>query len=231
MKIPLPLLLFGLLLLAPALPARAGDDKKAGFIDLQPKANQKLDEDFHRDDKGNHLGALPKGEATYAKIKFKVGAGVAQLGSTLMKDRPEKIEGIKVGQKLARLHILHGTAFGGGMEGDQNYVADDTTLGEYKVHYADKTAASIPLVYGKDLRDWWNVDNSKETPRAKIAWEGENDFCKQFNLKLRLYAVTWRNPHPDKTVATIDFITNGKTAAAPFLVALTAETASKDKGK
>ncbi len=43
--------------------ARAGSDGKPSFtyIDLQPKANQKLDDGFHGAE-GNDLSELPRGE-------------------------------------------------------------------------------------------------------------------------------------------------------------------------
>ena len=40
--------------------------------------------------------------------------------------------------------------------------------------------------------------------------------------KIRLYAMVWTNPHPDKPVAAIDFQSAG-TECDPFLVALTLE--------
>jgi len=38
----------------------------------------------------------------------------------------------------------------------------------------------------------------------------------------------WENPHPDKKVTTVDYISNMKTRNAPFCVAITAEEAADD---
>ena len=52
-------------------------------------------------------------------------------------------------------------------------------------------------------------------PPDRIAWRDENSLR-------ALYLKSWDNPHPDKMIETIDFISTKK-LAAPFLVALTVE--------
>ena len=205
--------------------ALAGEPKFA-YVDLQPKANQKLSDTFHSGRKGHNLAKLGTGEQTLDGVKFKIGDKLVQLGSSLMKEGfPRKIEAIAVDRSFSRLYILHATGFGGyGKEGDPLFVADGTPIGEYKVHYADKSTETIPVVYGKDVRDWWNVDKSKEVSRGKLAWEGTNDYVKQFDLKIRIYRTTWENPHPAKRVTRIDYLAVGNTVCAPFCVALTTET-------
>src|SRR5262249_1709507 len=158
-----------------------------------------------------NLAVLPGGEKKFAGVKFKIGDGVLQLGSTLVEGKPEKIEGIAVGQTFAKLHILHATGY---------QVDDDTNIGSYIVHYADKTKATIDIVYGKDVRDWWDAMDQKETKRGKLAWTGVNDAVKERNAKVRLYLTTWKNPHPKKKVVSIDY-TTAKTKCAPFCVAMT----------
>jgi hypothetical protein len=205
--------------------AGAGSDKKPSFtyIDLQPKANQKLNEPFHSGTEGNDLSELPRGEQTLAKVKFKIGDAVVQLGSTQVKDKPAKVEGIVVDRKLVRLHMLHATGYGGAPEDNATHVKDDTPIGAYIVHYDDKATARIPIVYGKDVRDWWDWDKSKETPRAKLAWEGTNALASQSKIHLLLYRGTWDNPHPNKRVTSIDYESTNDTPAAPFCIAITAE--------
>src|SRR5438105_15964964 len=89
-------------------------DKKWILIDLQPKANHKLKDNFHGTDfQGNNLESLPQGEQTLEGIKFKIGEKYIQLTSTqaAVADMPEKVEGIKVDAKFAKLHILHATGW------------------------------------------------------------------------------------------------------------------------
>jgi hypothetical protein len=207
--------------------ALAGD-KEFAYIDLQPKANHKLTDPFHSGSEGNDLSDLPKGEQVFAKVKFKVGDGLIQLGSKRTKDLPDMVEGIEVNRSFVRLHLLHATGYGAyGNEGDELFVADDTPIGEYKIHYADKTTATIPIVYGKDVRDWWDWDKSKAVTRGKLGWEGTNDFAKKFDVKIRLYVTTWENPHPEKRVARIDYLRTGESVCAPFCVAMSTEGTKK----
>ena len=185
-------------------------------VDLEIKTTQKLDESFHGDGgAGNNLEELPQGEQTFGGVKFHVGEGCIQLGGPRLAKMPEKVPGIKVGLALAKLHVLHGTGWGG-------RVQEGVLIGRYVVYYEDETSETIPIVYGVDLRDWWNFDDSKEAERGKVAWEGTGPaFGGQ--VMLRLYLSTWENPHPGKTVTSITYVSAGTTEASPFCVAMTAE--------
>ena len=78
--------------------------EKLSFVDLQPKANHKLDEDSGRGIEGNNLGTVPLGQQTLGGAKFHVGKGMLQLGSPLLKTpRPDRVEGIKVGRPFAKI--------------------------------------------------------------------------------------------------------------------------------
>lgn len=193
--------------------ARAADPETT-YLDLQPKATQKLKDNLHAaDSAGNNLAELPRGEQTFEGVKFKIGDGLIQLGSEMVPDKPEKVEGIPVNKLFAKLHILHATGFS---------VEDDIQIGQYTVHYEDKTKETIPIVYGKDVRDWWYFDDTPGVTRGKVVWKGTNDFAKSNNAMIRLYLTTWTNPKPEKKVTSIDY-SSSKTAAAPFCLAMTIE--------
>src|SRR4051812_23337394 len=61
-------------------------------VDLEPRANQKRVDDFPtlKNLRGNNLSALAGGEHQFLGITFQVGDGLLHLGSTLLKDLPEK---------------------------------------------------------------------------------------------------------------------------------------------
>ncbi len=200
-------------------------DKGAIFIDLQPKANQKLSENFHNEKfEGNNLSKLPKGESVFGEVRFKIDEKMIQLSSKYVEKKPDKVEGIKVDRKIKKLYLLHATGFGAfGNLGDPLYINDGTAIGKYTVRYDDKAEEIIPVVYGEDVRDWFNHDQMKLAPRGKVVWEGENDFARQFGAKLRLYMTEWKNPFPNKKVVSIDFGRQGESVAAPFCVAITAD--------
>jgi hypothetical protein len=202
------------------------------FVDLSPHFNFKLSENLGRGLEGNNLKQLPTGIRTFGdspgSSTFNVGDGVVQLGSKVLTEQPERIEGIKVGKKTQQIHFLHATGFGGGPCDDPAhpyYVAKGTQIGEYVVTYEDGGTEGIPIVYGEDVRDWFFHENEPGVERGKIVWTGDNDFAKGVNARLRLYSGVWKNPYPDKVIKSIDFIgRKTETVAAPFCLAITLET-------
>jgi hypothetical protein len=197
--------------------ARTGDRVQSGrfrSIDLQPWANQRLDDTFHSGQyPDNNLTALPTGEQTLGGVKFRIGKQLIQLGSRI--DKPDKVDGITVGRRLAKLYILHATGYS---------TEDDTQIAEYTIHWEDGTSVTIPVVYGKDVLDWWKYPDSGEPTRGKVVWSGENEPArKEFDASIRLYMTTWENPKPNLRITSIDYSTVGETSCLPFCVAMTAE--------
>lgn len=200
--------------------------EKFTFIDLEPHMNFKLTDDLSTGREGNNLSALPQGKQTLDGVLFKIGPGLLQVASTELNTMPEKIDGIAVGRPFAKLHILHGTNFGGGLNkpGDDWYVQDGTLIGKYLVHYEDGTSETIPIAYGEDVRDWWYVDGEAEPSKGKVVWRGENDAASKFGAHLRLYASTWVNPKPNKKVKHIEFVSRkNDTPAAPFCLSMSVQ--------
>jgi hypothetical protein len=195
-----------------ALPLAAESNRRYTLIDLGPQANQKLKDGYGSD--GNTLAALPTGEGNFGGVRFRVGDGQIHLSGNDSTDLPEKADGIKVNAKCAKLHFLHATHFSG---------KDGAIIGAYTVNYDDMSQQTIPIVYGKDVLDWWYTGDSKEPTRGKVAWTGDNDDAKGNGAKIRLYLLTWKNPEPGKKVMSIDFASTNADKAAPFCVAITAE--------
>jgi hypothetical protein len=208
------------------LAAAASGADKFHPLDIEPSANGKLAEAMVRGVEGANLAELPTGEQVFGDVKFKVAEGLIQLGSMRFTDKPEKVEGIKVDRQLDKLHFLHAAQYGGGASkpGDPDFVADDTVIGEYRVNFDDHTAIIIPIMYGKDVRDWFYTQGEQEPSRAKVVWTGDCETAKQFGARIRLYLTSWENPWPDKKVTTIDYSSKkDQTRAAPFCVAITGE--------
>lgn len=185
-------------------------------LDLQSKTNHKCKDSFQLGRyAGNTLASLPNGKQNFQGITFRIGDGVIQLGSTELPNRPAKVAGIPVGTKFSKLHVLHATAYSDAL---------DRCIGTYTVHYDDGTSAMLPILFGKDVLDWWKYPGAPEPTRGRVAWQGENEGAKQFRATIRLYLMTWENPHPGKTVTSIDYAST-MTNCAPFCVAITAERA------
>ena len=117
----------------------------------------------------NSLAALPSGLRTIASTSFDI-RGVIELSR--LQDRgveggyPEKITGIKIGLKSRRLHFLQATNL---------ETKDGTRVGDYVVHYANHETQVIPIVYGKDVRNWWTVTGEPfNTQNSTLVWIGSN---------------------------------------------------------
>jgi hypothetical protein len=198
------------------------------FVDLSPHFTFKRAENFGKDFEGNNLKDLPGGKQTFGDSTFLIGDGVVQLGSKELTEQPERVEGIKVGQKGKQLHILHATAFGGGPCDSPThpyFVAKGTQIGEYIVNYEGGATEGIQIIYGDDVRDWFFYDTEAGVERGKVVWTGDNDFAKLRKCRIRLYSSVWKNPHPDRVIKSIDYVgRKAETVAAPFCVGMTLET-------
>ena len=183
------------------------------FVDLDPEGT-----DFVIDGPGedrNDLSRLPRGIHRLGATFFRIGEKMVHLRGRLRPDLPRSVKGINVRARGHVIHFLHGTQYG----------ADSGPLiGIYVVHYADGSSESIPLIYGRNLANWWRFPRSNEEPtEAKVAWTGTND-ATDLNpgLMVRLFDMAWTNPHPEKEIASLDVLSAGK-ECDPFLVAVTVE--------
>jgi outer membrane lipoprotein-sorting protein len=184
-----------------------------GMVDLTEFYNAPLTEPWHPGDPGNNLAALPGGILVFSGVPFDV-RGLIQLSSRSMLaaggDFPQRVTGIKLGQKCRRLHFLQAAAWR-----DQ----PGKRIGSYVLHYAGGQEQILPVIYGDDLRDWhMQSDSTRELRRATTVWMGRNaaDFI------VRLFVSTRENPLPELSIESIDFVSD-MADAAPFLIALTAE--------
>jgi hypothetical protein len=205
-------------------------------IDLGAQANQLLDETFPPGHyPGDTLKELPKGRQVLGGIPFEVGDRMVQLRGKFLPEHPESINGIKVARRVDKLHLLHAARWGAfGRRGDSfgHWIADGVPIAYYEIVYEDGTSAAMPVIYGEDVRDFWNIwDESKPTVRSEVVWQGNNDHlrgrpeARNHPTPLRLYHSTWTNPHPEKPVASVNVVSLNQ-AATLFCVALTAETSA-----
>ncbi len=185
------------------------------------------------------LGDLPRGEQKFAGVTFQVGERPIQLGHEYLPQAPNKVAGIPVQRKIARLYVLHGSGYADPYTGNQksdtiekyvprpfrsgafDAVDDGTIIAYYRVRYADGGDQWIAVAEGRDVRDWCSWSNPFPS-RGKIAWEHENELTQVHGNPICLYAGAWENPHPERVVASIEYISAG-TRAAPFCAAMTVE--------
>ncbi len=198
--------------------------ERVRFIDLRGHANRS----FRDDDKGNgwtgqginDFRTMPLGRQSVNGIDFEIidpakngGKSCLILRGSDKPDFPVRIDGIPVNAKVSRLFFLHTAAWKG------------TEAGCYRIHYSDNTHLDYMLIQGKNIGDWWNT---ARLPEALPGIVRSNPLSESVGT----YMASWENPHPGKTVTSIDFLSAGQSrnidylpgrAPVPILVAITAE--------
>lgn len=207
------------------------------FIDLQPVANLPLNGPMNNPNyTANTLEGLPRGIfKTEGGIPFQVGEKLVALKGRLAPGRPANVK-IELNQTCSALYLLQGSCWGGRGRPDGPifaYEKDTSAIGMYVITYEDDDIEFIPVVYGKDVRDWWGLwDNFQPTKNSEVVWRGTNEFVKKREeaknepKPLRLYMTTWKNPWPTLKIKTIEFLSEGS-VAAPFCVAITGYSATE----
>jgi hypothetical protein len=182
----------------------------SNLIDLSRYYNASFTAPWHPGPAGNTLEMLPPGLLYFGGVLFDA-RGIVQLSSKSLKDPayPKQINGIRIDQRCRQLHFLHATGWKS---------PDGTRVGSYVLGYEDGTQIDIPLIYGKDLRDWNGKSDSAVPTEATLVWSAKN--LADFNP--RLFKSSWDNPRPEHAIDSLDFISTG-VEAAPFLIAITAE--------
>jgi hypothetical protein len=165
----------------------------------------------------NSLIELAPGPKLLAGVEFQIASRLIQLHGLLLPNQARVVKGIPVGRRVARLYILQGAQFCGPEYG----VKEGAPVAEYRLQFADGNRDTIPVAFGKDVRDWW-ANGPNPVTRGQVAWVGLNPEVKHDKRYLRLYLCTWENPHPDKILESIDFAALHQ-SAGPFCVAITAE--------
>lgn len=187
-------------------------------VDLSGFYNASFTTNWMHDFEGNDMACLTPGLHMFGGVPFDA-RGLIQLRGKYGDGRrqfPAKVQGIPVKRKCQRLHFLHSTHWA---------VEHGQCIGSYLVHYSDGSEWEILLNYGEEISGWWrNLQRARPEERVVIVWTGTNvpaSHSRSHDI-LALYKTTWDNPHPDRTVESIDCI-SALTPCSPFVVAITAE--------
>lgn len=172
-----------------------------------------------------NLTNVPKGLVRFQNVPFDV-RGVVQLAAPAPSDAADVWTGYSqaVGQipVAQRFHTLHAVI--GSVGGNWQPTPEGKAIGALVLNYADGTRHECEILYGRHVRDWWtHADTRTDTDLAQVAWEGPHAFPKIHPTRLRIFHSSWENPHPDKPVVSLDFVSRMTTTAAPFLIAVTVE--------
>ena len=162
---------------------------------------------------GRNLATLNPGLQTVAGVDFDV-RGIVQLRRAAPDCQlfPMQIW-IPADRMFRHLHALQGTRW---------VVREGLPVAAFVLHYADGTQDELPIVYGLHLRhEDVGTDLGNVSPEAAVATAAPRVERRQ-PRQPRLYKTTLINPHPDREVHQIEYISK-VTQSAPFLLAVTVE--------
>ena len=200
------------------------------MINLAPYANRSFSDTRENDGKGgwtdqgkNNFSTIPLGKVNAAGIPFQIidpaennGLSCLILRGTEQPGFPAAIRNIKVGEKFSRLFFLHTSAWGRSGE-----------TARYRIRYEDGGFADFILYDGRQIGDWWGRNKLSEARRGITC-------LNPVGAPVTAYVAEWENPHPEKTISTIDFLTPAaarggaidylpRQAPLPILIAVTGE--------
>ena len=185
------------------------------LIDLTPHFNASLLDDWHRQVTGNDLARLPQGVQRLGNVDFDI-RGIVQLAGTEARAQrfPRQVKGIRIEHACNQLHFLHASGWNANR---------GAFVGQYVVRFADGSLEAIPLVFGRNIEDWWfSPEDPAPVPEAEVVWTSANRASLSLDRGTRLYKCSWTNPRPAMPIQSIDFL-SGMSDTAPFLIAITAE--------
>ncbi|MCX7766425.1 MAG: hypothetical protein N2246_06955, partial [Candidatus Sumerlaeia bacterium] len=191
--------------------------KRSGFmVDLRPWYNRRLED---VPELGGWIGlgpdcdfsAFPTGKNRLGETLFWVeknerGEGAVMFAGKLNPpgDFPDTLEIKLETDVVSELHFLLNTVFP---------TKTGVRVGEIMIKYDDETAEVLPLIYGKNIFAFNEINAGKE---ARIAWQGTT----RNGEVIRVWDVRWKNPQPEKKISTIS-LRSALTESAPILLAIT----------
>lgn len=167
---------------------------------------------------GAGLTNLSAGRHVFGKVPFVVYGTIHLQGEAWREhgyNFPVRVDGIPIRTSCHRIHLLHATS--GATE------AAGTKVGSLIIHYSDGAQEEIALLYGQHVLDWWDRYHEKPTDHdSAVAWTGRSAPTTERGYKMQLFQSAFNNPHPDKEIETIDYV-SAMTRCAPVMLAMTTE--------
>ena len=182
-------------------PGSAAELEGASFepIDIRPFCNRPSVDDGSRNawfGFGAHqdLRNMPTGEQTFADVPFAIVDQAANDGRSCIvlhgragEQFPRSAGPMPVNARYRYLAFHQAAA----------YARSGDLLATYLIAYDDGTQADAPVVAGQSAADWWH--GATLLPEAAPAWQGQV----ADGHDVATYRFLWKNPHPQKTIASI----------------------------
>ena len=198
-------------------------------LDLSKQANQYRTDQGWFGDKNFTFTDLPSGKQTFAGARYNVyhfttspvPEAVMLGGGGIPGNLPDHVDGIPVNQKADALFFLQAARIDQRRNNDEIKQGKKPEMADYVIHYADGTTEKAP-VYSEISVDDYKQAAPAALPGAQIAWTKPYGTTGQSAVA---YSMQWNNPHPDKVIATIDFVYGPDRRGVPALLAVTAAKA------
>jgi len=211
-------------------------------IDISKTLNESRTDDAGGDGAGwfdygrsADMSAVPGGKRTYQHLRFEIadekitggkGAVIVATSDSGAKVATE-VQGIGIGLKAKSLVFLHIATEG----------PHSKPIGRYVVHYTDATTADVPIIYGQNIGPWLLEKGHTSgfygvfykhgyLSESLLAYTGAT----RSGERVALQSYEWVNPHPDKTIESLDMIATdpgSRTYARKVRIALLALSAVK----
>ena len=88
----------------------------------------------------------------------------------------------------------------------------------YVVHYEDGSREAIPMVAGKNIRDWTDISDWLTEPGKWRAFAGDT-VGGAVHVRQSIWVLEWKNPKPQQAIRSIDFVGAGR--GVPILLGIT----------
>jgi len=166
----------------------------------------------------------PHGRQVFEGIPFEMHGIMEVAGLRPAREgrfHPASVKGIPVDRKVTRLHVLHGAG---------ENLTNDTPIAKLVFHYADGKEHTAPIVYGRNVRNWWKsrTDPDEVTdPNTKVIWRGSSPASDRYGTTLRIFRSSFDLPSPDVELKSIDVVSL-MSASVSVITAMTVESGGAD---
>jgi len=189
--------------------------------DISKQANRTLQDDVYADGQGwldegptRDLRHLPTGKQVFYGIPYDIcGKAIIVAGpGSADGDLPDQVLDIPIGRKAAELVFLHTCA----KPVWSNLNRMILLLGFYRIRYDDGTFVAVPVNYSQHLLEWLRPFGYRKmefepvrqpVADATVAWRGSTEA----GHDVTLYAMSWRNPYPEKIIQAVDVLASART--------------------
>jgi len=212
-------LVFILLAVLAPLSLRAAEEARFISIPLDQAHGAKTLASYKEDEA---WGTVPQGHQTFDRVPFEVTAKLQLAGNVDSRDGRYYVArsiGIPVGQRLARLHLLHAANIHG---------IDDQPVAALRVRYENGSTQTLLVSYAVHVRDFYkDMDgNAVADPNSKVAWLGPRPGRPGSLLRLYKTTFTLRTESPVEQLDAFSMFQR----SSHVLVALTGELAGDATG-